>query len=211
MTFAGSAARGSAIGTANYEEGMTSYLQDTDQLEVYNGTNWVSVAPTSTQGLTLINTTSFSAVSSVSLPTGTFTTTYANYEIAYNFVASGAASITGRLRAAGVDNSSANYRRANYEAVPINTSTNTGETSWIVGEAHSTDGQRRTLTFRLCDPATSGRYTSAIIFYLANVNGTPYPNIRWHGVDVTTAYDSMTFIASAGTITGSISVYGYNQ
>jgi hypothetical protein len=48
MTFAGSAARSSAIGTANFEEGMTSYLTDTDLLEVYNGTNWVGVAPTTT-------------------------------------------------------------------------------------------------------------------------------------------------------------------
>ena len=211
MTFAGSAARSSAIGTANFEEGMTSYLKDTDKLEVYNGTNWVGVAPTTTQGLTLINTTSFSAVSSVSLPANTFTSTYNNYEICYSFTGSTAAQVTGRLRAAGVDNSSANYRRANVEGIPVSSSNNTGETSWIVGEVHSSDGQRRTLTFRLCDPATSGVFTSAIITYLSNVNGSPYPIIRWHGVDVTTAYDSMTFIAGAGTITGSISVYGYNK
>jgi len=162
-------------------------------------------------GMVLLNTTTFSAVSSVSLPANTFTSTYNNYEIGYNFTASTAAQITGRLRAAGVDNSSANYARANWEAVPISSSNNTGETSWIVGEAHSTDGQRRTLTFRLCDPATSGRYTSCIVTFLSNVNGTPYPLIRFNGVNVTTAYDSMTFIASAGTITGSISVYGFNQ
>lgn len=45
MTFAGSAARSSAIGTANFEEGMTSYLKDTDKLETYNGTNWVAIGP----------------------------------------------------------------------------------------------------------------------------------------------------------------------
>jgi len=64
MVFGGSAARSSAIGTANFEEGMVSYLTDTDKVEAYNGTNWVSVAPTTSQGLTLINTTSFSAVAS---------------------------------------------------------------------------------------------------------------------------------------------------
>jgi len=162
-------------------------------------------------GMVLLNTTSFSAVSSVSLPTNTFTTTYNNYEIGYNFTASTAAQITGRLRAAGVDNSSSNYSRANWEGIPISSSNNTGETSWIVGEANGTSGDRRTLTFRLCDPATSGRYTSCIVTFLSNVSGTPYPLIRFNGVNVTTAYDSMTFIASAGTITGSISVYGYNQ
>jgi hypothetical protein len=41
MVFAGSAARGSAIGTAS--EGMVSYLSDTNAVEVYNGSNWVAV------------------------------------------------------------------------------------------------------------------------------------------------------------------------
>ena len=36
MTFADSAARGSAIGTAT--EGMVTYLEDTDGLELWNGT-----------------------------------------------------------------------------------------------------------------------------------------------------------------------------
>jgi hypothetical protein len=43
MTFAGTAARGSAIGTAT--EGMFTYLEDTDAYESYNGTDWVSAIP----------------------------------------------------------------------------------------------------------------------------------------------------------------------
>jgi hypothetical protein len=43
MTFAGTAARGSAIGTAT--EGMFTYLEDTDTYESYNGTDWVSALP----------------------------------------------------------------------------------------------------------------------------------------------------------------------
>jgi len=42
MTFAGTAARGSAIGTA--VEGMVTYLEDTDQLEVYDGSDWLSAS-----------------------------------------------------------------------------------------------------------------------------------------------------------------------
>jgi hypothetical protein len=41
MTFADSAARGSAIGTAT--EGMVTYLEDTDGLELWNGTAWTGV------------------------------------------------------------------------------------------------------------------------------------------------------------------------
>jgi len=42
MVFAGTAARGSAIGTAT--EGMVSFLKDIDQLQVYNGSTWTPQA-----------------------------------------------------------------------------------------------------------------------------------------------------------------------
>lgn len=44
MTFAGSAARGSAI--ASPSEGMVSYLEDTDSVEVFDSTNWIQVGGT---------------------------------------------------------------------------------------------------------------------------------------------------------------------
>ena len=45
MVFAGTAARGSAIGTAT--EGMYSHLNDTDRLEYYNGSAWVTAGGSS--------------------------------------------------------------------------------------------------------------------------------------------------------------------
>lgn len=46
MKFAGTAARGSAIGTA-VAEGMVSYLADTDLVEAYDGSGWKTLAATS--------------------------------------------------------------------------------------------------------------------------------------------------------------------
>lgn len=43
MRFASSAARGSAVGTAVIAEGMVSYLDDTNVLEVYDGSAWNTV------------------------------------------------------------------------------------------------------------------------------------------------------------------------
>ena len=40
MVFAGTAARGSAIGTPT--EGMFTYLKDTDSVEYYTGSNWTA-------------------------------------------------------------------------------------------------------------------------------------------------------------------------
>lgn len=49
MVFAGTAARGSAIGSAT--EGMYTHLNDTDSLEYYNGSAWVSAIPASTSAI----------------------------------------------------------------------------------------------------------------------------------------------------------------
>ena len=43
MVFAGTAARGSAIGTAT--EGMVTYLEDLNEIDVYTGTTWEQVYP----------------------------------------------------------------------------------------------------------------------------------------------------------------------
>jgi hypothetical protein len=43
MVFAGTAARSSALGTS-VSEGMTSYLKDLNQFQVYNGTNWTEIS-----------------------------------------------------------------------------------------------------------------------------------------------------------------------
>lgn len=42
MVFAGTAARGSTLGTAA-SEGMVTFLADTDSLEYYTGTSWSAI------------------------------------------------------------------------------------------------------------------------------------------------------------------------
>jgi hypothetical protein len=74
MNFAGTAARSSAIATPT--QGMVSYRDDIDNLELYNGSAWVSAS-----GLQLIKKQTIgSAVSSVTV-TGAFSATYENYVI----------------------------------------------------------------------------------------------------------------------------------
>ena len=56
QVFAGTAARGSAIGTAT--EGMYTHLNDTDALQYWNGSAWVSAIPASTSAvLQVLSTT----------------------------------------------------------------------------------------------------------------------------------------------------------
>jgi hypothetical protein len=53
QTYAGTAARGSAIGTA-LSEGMVSYLADTNSLEFYDSTAWQYVAGTAASAASLL-------------------------------------------------------------------------------------------------------------------------------------------------------------
>lgn len=43
MVFAGTAARGSALGAGTVAEGMVSYLTDSNQIQHYNGSNWIPI------------------------------------------------------------------------------------------------------------------------------------------------------------------------
>jgi hypothetical protein len=106
QVFAGSAARGSALGTA-VTEGMISYLNDTNSVEYYSGASWIAVsnpgditAVTAGTGLTGGGTTgditlnvNYAAVGSAVLasPTITGTATIAAGTVTGNFGIGGTA------------------------------------------------------------------------------------------------------------------------
>jgi hypothetical protein len=208
MVFADSTARATSIGTANFEEGMVSYLENSDTVEVYNGATWGSIAPTSTQGLTLINTTSFSGVSSHSLTQDTFSSSYKDYRLVYKITTTQSSNITYRFRTAGSDNSTSNYQYQNFTAIggSVSASNDTGTSIAIT----STGGAiTQFFTMDLFRP----QIAENTIFYqnnILNLQGSS-PNIRFYygQFGATTIFDSGTIITSAGTLSGSVSVYGY--
>jgi hypothetical protein len=210
MVFGGSAARSSAIGTANFEEGMVSYLTDTDKVEAYNGTNWVSVAPASTQGLTLINTTSFSAVASQSI-SDVFSATYDNYRIILDVTSNVNTALSMRMRVAGSDNSTSNYN-VQYASVD-NTTLSAGRiatgTSWNMNGGQGTARCFYGLT--LLNPFATqftGVYMENSLRYDANLLAVGFQAL---GFAATTSFTGFTLFPVGGaspTITGTVSVYG---
>jgi hypothetical protein len=210
MVFGGSAARSSAIGTANFEEGMVSYLEDTNLVEVYNGTNWASIAPVSTSGLTLINTTSFSGVASQSLPTGTFTSTYKNYHLIFDVTNSTNSTITWRGRTAGSDNTGTGYAVFGYVAGFSSALTRLNITGGTSIALVTTTNTNVAASFDLLDPLTPTGNPILLGGYYNNAAGdNSGGTFRWTGNAA--GSDSMSLIASTGTISGIIRVYGYNQ
>jgi hypothetical protein len=200
MNFASSAARSSAIPTPT--EGMVSYLADRNVIEVFNGSAYVAAS-----GLTFINSTTFTAQSSISLPNDTFTNNFHNYRILFELTAvSGSTGINARFRASGSDNITSNYnfntRSLNSGGVGVVDQFNRGQDF-----AQLTQGSTIVGNFSLdvFNPKNAV-YTSAYGY------GTyTLANLAFFGIafNATTSFDSMTFIASAGNFTGKVSVYGY--
>jgi hypothetical protein len=218
MVFGGTAARSSAIGTANFEEGMLTYLTDVDKLQVYTGATFADVYPAaaSTQGLTLINTTSFSAVASQSI-NSVFVTTYDSYRVIVDcYSDTGSSNILSiRARAAGTD------RTTSYDTTMKFMYASTG-TTFDVGlspadrvnltylPANSTDG-RASVGLDIHNPFLTSRTT-----FIGIGTGTRAGvalGFSYTGGQIATndSYDGFTLLPSAGTITGRVSVYGYNK
>jgi hypothetical protein len=156
-------------------------------------------------------TVTVTTASSVSL-NGVFTSTYNNYLVLFGLTGSTAIDLLARLRASGTDNSSANYGRQLLEGTTSATmSTTNTATSWNLGQLYDSDGKRTVLDLMVKDPASSSIHTTGKANSISNANGSPYALRSLFGTTVTTAYDSISFIASSGTITGTVTVYGYNK
>lgn len=165
---------------------------------------------TASSGLTLINTTSFSGVTSFSLPSDTFTSTYTNYLL----IVAGTASETSftdvslRLRASGSDNTTTNYIRATYNRT--NSAAGNASTGSLTGfsQIGAAGNISWHLTTSILQPKISDRtLVNAQSMTIANSNN----NATWtQGIfNDTTSFDSATVFPAAGTISGTYSVYGY--
>jgi hypothetical protein len=207
MSFADSTARATSIGTANFEEGMVSYLQNTDQLELYNGTAWASIAPTSTQGLTLINSTSFSGVATQSV-NDVFSATYRNYRIVASVRCSTDTDFYVRWRVGGSDLSSSNSYYWGGVHIGVTSSqtlagfNQTLDTKIYLGAIGGWNG---TVTFDVTAPFIAEKTSMTGISGLRT-------NLTFAGStnNIETSYTGFSLIPGAGNLTGVVNVYGYN-
>ena len=200
------AALGQDIDTAfvDFKGGTTGQV-----LKKTSGTDLDVEWGTASSGLTLINTTSFSGVSSHSLATNTFTSTYDAYRIVFtNLICSGNNQMRLRFRKAGTDNTSSIYYGGNAVmtwsgsviaglSAAAATSSSLFQLSTVFNTA-SLD-----ITQPLVRPQVTGLAMSA--------GPEDRGSFLSAFINTSDTFDSATFFPSAGTITGSVSVYGYNK
>ena len=159
-------------------------------------------------GLTLINTTTFSAVASQSI-NDVFSATYTNYRLIVNASRDGASGVLlMRLRVGGVDNSSAEYNTNNIYMTPPNATVNgasgSGATRFYVGEIYN--NSKGEMISDLSNPFVTDRTQ-----YLYSSFANSYWTFGGGENTATTSYTGFTLVPLAGNISGSVSVYGYNK
>jgi len=153
-------------------------------------------------------TVSFSGVSTVSL-NDVFSTTYDNYRILINATGSTGANVVIRYRVSGSDNSTANYNEQSVVAngTSITAARATGATSSSV------------MVIRNPDPASadvvlSNPFLTSKTLYISNGN-EPETGVFWrifNGLfNATTSFTGFSLIPNSGTMTGTVSVYGFNK
>ena len=164
-------------------------------------------------GLVKINTTTFSSVSSVSLPANTFTTTYKRYRVMIKTTTSAGADINFRLRAAGTDATGTDYKSQSLEANGTSVAASRANlTYWYVAGGYVGTTGESTSIFEVVNPAQTVK-TQSLIF--CSNDGLNAGNIRvylqtlFH--DLANAYDSGTILPSSGNISGSVTVYAFSE
>jgi hypothetical protein len=202
MSFAGTAARGSAIATP--VEGMVTYLADADRLDFFDGSSYVPAS-----GLNFIKNETFTAVSSVSF-NNIFSSTYKHYLFLFSGVSSEPTAVTFRLRSSGSDNSTANYYWGRVQITNTDGPSrvyNAGLTSGLAGLVRDLGNQ---FTFTVSDPASSTFKTTVGQGQSIDDTVTVMFN-SWNNVRIASSFDGITFTATSGNFTGTITAYGYRS
>jgi hypothetical protein len=155
-------------------------------------------------GMVLLNTTSFSAVASQDI-TNVFSSTYENYMFIITATNSTGTVCNIRMMTGTVDSS------ANYDSVAIRTSAtpttstvgNTNATSFILNAFATVSENRITGMFYRPNVATNTNYTMELSCTSNSLVGSSGGELK-----TSTQYTGFRYFPSAGTITGTIQVYG---
>jgi hypothetical protein len=164
----------------------------------------------SSPGLTLINTTSFSAVASQSI-NNVFSSSYQSYQIIFRGTQSSASAFSIRVRAGGSDLSTTSYRWAHH----FNINSNSAYTGDALGSDTSINlvGGQVDAGFYVIEVNNPFALAKTSFHHRAHfLNGTNSYNVSGSGlVNDSVSYDGFTFRSASGTLTGNVSVYGYSE
>jgi hypothetical protein len=169
----------------------------------------VAIAPTSVAGtgVSVSNATvTFSASSAVNV-NGVYSATYKNYKVLINISSSSQVILSYRLRVSGSDNNTANYseQRLIADSTSLLGVRATGQTSGTIGQMVLSDFSFFDCNFfQPFDTTKTGLMVTGTTF----VGGSYITNLAGQ-FGAATSFDGFSIFPVSGTITGTLSVYGF--
>ena len=165
-------------------------------------------SPVSTTGAVLLNTTTFSAVSSVSI-NNVFSATYDNYLIDLNVTSiSTNGQIGFRIGSSGTPITTSTYYGGGYYSYTASTSGVFASAAGTYGYLGGIDaGAQSCTTFRIMNPYLAQR--TGYLSHHSILSSTGYAYNYGGSNTNSTSYTDCFIVPTAGTITGTVRVYGY--
>lgn len=168
------------------------------------GIKWATPA-TGSSGLTLISVQTFSGSSGINID-NVFTSTYTNYRLIFsNVTTSTDIYVSYRERAGGTTNAT-NYKKGQYYRPYASAGFNSGGTEGNLFDLDTNSTSAMGATLELQNPATTaytGFQWAASTFYQAHTGQGVHANA--------TAYDGFALFPYSGTMSGTVSIYGYQK
>lgn len=173
----------------------------------YSTTAQMNTAISNASSLVLLNTTTVSAVSSISL-NNVFTSSYNNYLVTFNGLGSAAEYLRFRFRANGTDYTATGYNVTKIERAGSGFFTDAGVANLAgIGFIRLTKSD---IVMNIFSPYVANTNSSFVSNGIFLQQGSQHGNYQGSSsIDSTSQYDGFTIFPDLGTITGTIKVYGY--
>ena len=198
QSFAGTAARGSAIPSP--VEGMYAHIEDTDDLQFYDGAAWRS------QLGTVFLTEATGAASTELSVNNVFSDKFQNYVVYYNVTGTAGAQFGIRLRAGTDATTGYAVQLVEIGGASVSASRDTSSPA-SVGILRASG--RSFGSFTISNPFAAAE-TSFFGFVQDPASGATF-GARSGSNSNADSYDGITFFAGAGNFTGTIRFYGVKQ
>ena len=163
-------------------------------------------------GMVLLNTTSFSGVSSQAV--NPFSATYDNFRIIITLTASsGNPTITFRIRNGATDKTASDYYFGGFNSAigggTVGSYRGNGSSSWTIGDIASGSANRYLTVMDILNPFTATVTKASYSGTYSNASDSFGYGVGAFILD-SSSYDGYDIIASTGTLTGKVVTYGYN-
>jgi hypothetical protein len=189
-----------SLALAQYESGTLDFTSASAAIFIKG-----AGAAAASSGMTLIGTTSFSSSSAVNV-NDVFSTTYANYIVRTDFVASGTVGMTMRLRVSGSDNTTSDYNRQSFTAYGATVEANRGsnESNFQVPAASTAGSYIQFSFFNPFETAKTGVIMDTVSYAGSGIEATRTSM----AFAAATSFTGFSLIPASGNITGTVRVYG---